>query len=397
MPDLMVSSSVTLDTFRAWLTTVWDLSPTRTKVVVDAVDHSKLVDDYAAIAHFLTDRKRVVTYLKPLDEAIKAELDAAGRETVKGRVEAIRVASPAQRDALYKRGNSAVHLATQANPSSTLTANQVPDRDKIIKTDKLLSGILDRFETLHGFNNATGALRKLHTTAETAGDGTNAVAFGADQVPTGGWQPYNPEGKEAKDLRTVAVPSGPPTLTGILKKSFNPVLLRNGYHWKDPGADAKVHGEFTHRLQWYAVVQASLASALKLTNQPVQIFKSMGYLFATGSNEYLPSTKAVVYLWELLFDVFAFDQKGTNPGKPYGDTFNCPNVLQSYLSGAPMGPGPHDLFYLKILMRARFLKRDLEAPTKTAEAIGTGTKQTKFGITSPEDGGREGQIWWPLR
>jgi len=316
-----------------------------------------LYHDIGKICSFLSRRDSVLTNLAPLNAAIKKELEKPGRKQLSDRME-----------------------------EALRTNNGQPLRND---TGKLLSGILDEFEHSHGFNavGESPAMQtgKLHTTAFTAGNATDAIKLTGQASD---FTAYNPEGKAVKDLRAIPLPKGAPTLTGVLEKSFNPVLLRHGYHWKDPGADSLVHGEFTHRLQWFAIVTA--AATIGLINRPLEIFKSMGYAsFTTAKNE-----GKNTYLWMLCCDCFAENQKSSNPGQPWSKTFTCPNVLQSYLSNS-MGAWV-DLPYLRAVMSGRYLKRQRENnPAKTDERISSGDKQVRFAITSPEDKG--GAIWWRKR
>ena len=322
----------------------------------------------------------MVTELQALNTAIRNKLEAADAS---GEVQAVR----AKVEAVIGRTGG------YDDPTRALAQGEPT---KVFKTHKVLSGVLDEAEQAAGFN---GAQAKLHTTAQTAGDGTHAVAFNAQQ-PQGGWQPHVPPNTPVGNLPQVNLPATAPTLTGILLKSFNPILLKNGFHWKDPGADARIHGEFTHRLQWYAIVQAKANARLNLVNTPLQIFKSMGYLFAGVDNtvNVLGQGDATtkVYLWELLCDCFAVDQREGAPTKPWSETFNCPNVLQTFLSKQIMPPNQHQLPYLNVLMRARLIKRSREAPDKSETAIRSGAKPVKYAITSPQDVGAMGQgaIWW---
>ena len=54
------------------------------------------------------------------------------------------------------------------------------------------------------------------------------------------------------------------------------VLLRHGYQFKDVAA-GPYHGEYTHRLQWYAAMNAK---NLGIVNPALDIFRSLGYLTA---------------------------------------------------------------------------------------------------------------------
>jgi hypothetical protein len=366
--DLHVTASMSAGGILNFLQQVWGLPNTNvTKVVSDHTNRDRLHEDYAAICSFLSHKDKVVAALQHLNDAIRVKLEEPNLSTLKNKVVA----------------------ATNLSSSPTAYIDNTRD-GKPFKTHKVLSGILDAAEHSAGFNGAQSTLQKLHTTAQVSGDMTNTTTF-TDSQPQ--WQQHVPTGTDVKDLPTIGLPKGAPTLTGILKKSFNPILLKNGFHWKDPGADAVVHGEFTHRIQWYAIVKAHGNGALTLVNTPVQIFKSMGYLFAGKPND-----GATAYLWELLCDCFAPDQEDSNPGKPRSNTFTCPNVLQTFLS-RPVFQGQHELPYLNVLMRARYIKRSKEDDIdrgKTENLIRGGQKPVLYGITSEQDKGELGQgaIWW---
>jgi hypothetical protein len=346
----------------------------------EAQNGAKLRDDYAALVEFLTDKDKVIEALKPLDKMIEEKLKEADKSEVKAKVDFI--------------------LGTQTAVKGDLRYKTDPGTDsRIFKTHKILSGALDEYENSKGFNAAATTLSKLHTSALITGDpsmSTN-VAFDASKQAT--WTDHNPSKKDFKDLTPVSLPKGTPTISGILKKSFNPILLKNGFHWKDPGADSLIHGEFTHRFQWYAIGKAVEKNKLTLANTPVQIFKSMGYLLATGSNY-----GENVYLWEMVCDNFddARTPKQHQPHSGDGSCFSCPDFLNRYLSRNTWGGAPHELPYLNVMMRARYLKRakeqgNLEASTgkigKPVVNPGDKTKNVGFGITSPDDE-QPSAIWW---
>ncbi len=127
-------------------------------MVIDAVDHTRLHDDYAEICSFLSDQARVVTELQALNTAIRNKLEAADAS---GEVQGVRakVEAVIGRTGGYDDPTRAV---AQGEPA------------RVFKTHKVLSGVLDEAEQAAGFN---GAQAKLHTTAQTAGDGSNPFAF----------------------------------------------------------------------------------------------------------------------------------------------------------------------------------------------------------------------------
>lgn len=353
-----IKASMAKDEILDILKNVWNLPDEKKSKPIPCQDHSKLHDDIAAICSFLSDRQRVLDNLQPLDEAIRNELEKDER------------------------------LALKAKVTQAIADNSGELLKK--KNQKLLTGRLDEFEKLHHFNfleDTAAARGKLHTQAFTAGDGNSAIG----PITTDKFQPYNPDKKPVGEIATIDLPRGVPTLTGVLAFSFNPVLLKNGYHWKDPGADALVHGEFTHRIQWYAICNAAARGNLKLANLPIQVFKSMGWASFTGAN----NENEKVYLWLLCCDCFEPGQ-AAGPGQPRSTTYNCPNILHSYLSKAIGTAAWQELPYLKAVMAGRQLKRKEENnPVKTDEKIFSGEKAVNFAVTSPGDNGAT--IWWRKR
>jgi hypothetical protein len=125
----------------------------------------------------------------------------------------------------------------------------------------------------------------------------------------------------------------------------------------------------------------------------------MGYLLATGKNY-----GENVYLWEMVCDNFddTRNPKQHQPHSGNGSCFTCPDFLNRYLSKNTWGSAPHELPYLNLMMRARYLKRAKEqgdpgaSTGKIGKPIvnpGDKTKNVGFGITSPHDE-QPSAIWW---
>lgn len=236
----------------------------------------------------------------------------------------------------------------------------------IFKTGKLLSGIFSREEMRCGFNGlgATGQpvarSASLHSKAQVGVKDPQTTHV--QKTPTGFKTAAGGRGT------AVSLPSGVPGMTGGVKgMDFNRILLRHGYQWKDVGAGALEHGEYTHRVQWYAITANNHTSAdLSLTNTPLEIFQSMGCLFGRSTWPLSVDDKEAAgfktYLWEAIFDCFAKSTPGSiavaSPG-----IFNCPDHLNtelSKLSGqetAEFKNDPAKLYCLRALMAARRFKR----------------------------------------
>lgn len=132
----------------------------------------------------------------------------------------------------------------------------------------------------------------------------------------------------------------------------------------------------------------------------MQIFKSMGYLFSAGTN--MGNT---VYLWELICDNFDESRSYKNYQPHTGDKacFTCPDFLNRYVSKyTNESDPPHELPYVNLMMRARFIKRTQERKNNemSTDKIGRVAlnptdkiKQVGFGVTSPQDE-QGAAIWW---
>ena len=131
MPEIHVVASITTAAVKDILRDRWGLpNVDRTRVVIDAVDHTRLHDDYAEICSFLSDQARVVTELQALNTAIRNKLEAADAS---GEVQGVRakVEAVIGRTGGYDDPTRAV---AQGEPA------------RVFKTHKVLSGVLDEAE-----------------------------------------------------------------------------------------------------------------------------------------------------------------------------------------------------------------------------------------------------------
>lgn len=311
---------------------------------LEATDKSRLIEDYCKLGSFFTHTEKVKTALIKLEEALREELNKAARTELKGKITNFNLAS-AKGHPVTNRHNEPIYF----------------------KTDKLLSGVLTIEENASGFNGFEGSPARaaartaiLHSTANVGVKNTGQVVktgYGF-QMQQGG-RPGNP----------VPLPTGVPGMTsGVGGVDFNRILLRHGYQWKDVGAGAKDHGEYTHRVQWYAITKNNRASAdLNLTNTPLQVFKSMGALLARSTwplpVDQQPESKT--YLWECIFDCFKSESFAKAQGSiAWTDQgFNCPDNLTAELIKMPpdlryVEGDASNLFCLRVLMNARHFKRN---------------------------------------
>jgi hypothetical protein len=108
--------------------------------------------------------------------------------------------------------------------------------------------------------------------------------------------------------------------------------LKAGYHWKDPTVSPE-HGEFTHRLQWYLLIEGGALNGVS----PVDVFKACGNYErknppSRSRDRHIDRTD----LWELLFDRDTKENPNTflYPVAASDADFRNPNNLNSYLRGA---------------------------------------------------------------
>lgn len=286
-----------------------------------ATKASELVEDYCKIGAFLSDADKVLAALQPLE----AKLRVAGAQA-----------------------------AAVADAIKTTNRND-PAR---LKAHKLLTKVLGDSEIVTGFNNPKlfypDGTAKLHSEAHAAErDADNKV------VLDGGL----PKAVKADFSKKAPLPTGPGTAMGnVTGRDFNRILLRHGYQFKDVGAGID-HGEFTHRLHWFAIDNANLG----LSNPLNYIYRTLGSLFASGKTN---TNGGTVYLWEALFDCFpsaevAKAQKSIAWAE--NGCFNCPDFLNmrltsrsalkqmSYVEGDTA-----NLWFLRVLLISRDIKRRAE-------------------------------------
>jgi hypothetical protein len=314
----------------------------KTHPTLEAKFAEGLFDDYCVIGSFLTKKAAVLAALEPLEKALRAAVEQSQHKQA---------------------------LGTNIKQSGSRLGAQ----NAVFKCHKLLTNALSLVEIQNGFNNPDALSGSVNSDAYQYNPNTNV------------WEPRfkvttDNQGKDTrvalKDTRLM--PGVPTVVGGISGLDFNNILLRHGYQFKDVGANFR-HGEYAHRLQWYAICQGNLP----LYNTPLQIYKSMGYLLAGGDEEKnLKNQGLHLYIWETLFDA------GKDPAQAHNvlktpawtnGTFNSPEVLTAELidiKGKDVNK-ESDLWYLRALVRARYYKRFLEGPGEPGDRTYETKSQTR--------------------
>jgi len=371
MPDFLVTDNQSVNDFKDLLVQKFpNLQDNIAKnKEVQLTNRDELVNDYAKIGAFLTTGATVLEALKILEAALRLKLV----NEVGGHLGQLKTCIETK--AFATRGTNARGEAV------------------IFKTHKLLSSTLRNLEDANGFNAAVpdaddvGYKKLLHSAAQYL-DTSNLANRRATDSKFAMVRP---------DVGTATLPAGVPVLTDLVGGSdFNRVLLRHGYHWKDPGAGGTDHGEYTHRIQWYAVISKS--AALGLTNTPLQIYKTFGALFSRNNFPAAFDENTSFYLWQMIFD--ALKTTARKSPYPYSNNYTCPEKLHGDLCNINGMQQNDPLLYLKMLCHVRKYKRgQLEgqwapidrfqgAPqpgtqTKTAVQVVQQTGQTREDVPKP--------------
>jgi hypothetical protein len=288
---------------------------------IQATDKTALRNDYAEIGAFLSNKQRVYAALLPLETEIRKNLVA----------------------------NFPMNAAAAA-PWTTRVADE--GGDQTFKSGKLLSNALRTVEAEGGFNH-----EKLVLGDFKGDDGKGTLHAGGGLADRAG--KVTTAGQGASNA--LKLPSGAPTVIGTLDPlAFQSVLLRHGYQFKDVAA-GPYHGEFTHRLQWYAIMQAKAIGSITLTNTPLEICKSLGYMSAQATDK-VPAGRHL-WMWEALFDTGETPQQAerlkTAAVAGHGSVFTCPeNLTKSLMNLNGMSSvNPSDLWCLRVLVKTRWKKR----------------------------------------
>lgn len=175
---------------------------------------------------------------------------------------------------------------------------------------KVMSGFLNNFETKHGFNggNGTEVMNKLEV-------------------------PYN----EGQAVKVPGFLPGP---------DFRSLLISRARHFKDPGTSA-MHGEFTHRLQWYIICESAI-KADTYTATPTAMFQACAAPhWCVGGNP-----KASMGVWDFLFE----------GGVPGTSDFRKAETFNEYLILASDKAHQYhsQLWFLSDLAMGRYAKRVFE-------------------------------------
>lgn len=181
-----------------------------------------------------------------------------------------------------------------------------------------------------------------------------------------------------------------PTLSGFVHpESFESLLLKQVRHWKDPGASA-VHGEYTHRLQWWIVCcENEKMGPYHLRKPPAKRFAQLAkYKTEFWKDAIVANNGGLVpaqfmlerTMWDFIFDCIPTKSRDFNVETTItSDSFRSPQYMNMYLTD-PVQCNPK-LAVLQNYLVARFNKRILQ---KTIHSAYKEVLAKKWGLSSDE-------------
>lgn len=173
----------------------------------------------------------------------------------------------------------------------------------------------------------------------------------------------------ANTYNSVTVKGATPTLKGFMHpNTFNDVLLKQGFHFKDPGAGI-AHGEFSHRIQWFIIMCAHLLgrNGYTIRTEPLKLYALCGAIKTKywtkaareknsfGSQYGENSDFFDLSLFAYLCDCTTKSNTSVGPKAETGD-FRCPELLNSRLI-SPAAAEDSGLYMLNNFLSARNTKR----------------------------------------
>jgi hypothetical protein len=285
--------------------------------------------DWCRLGSFLSDPTEMFQAMHALDLAMYDRLCKNRLATKVEGVEGRKMVTSAYHDYCFN------NKPGQPKPSVAM-----PNKDTLDKSvvSRLLSEVLSTFEAENGFEFETGD--------------------------------YQATGKVDIPDRTTPVNAKVHVSTyhGFVQaQDFNLQLTKRS-HWKDPGAEQR-HGEFTHRLQWYAVTSRLFMDA----GHAATVFESIGKCKAAFAR---PGPNAgFLYLWDALCDrtnqkdVSFTDELFKTEGAPgRSQDFRSPENLNCFLKDNE-GFGEWRWPLLRDFLKARYKKRKFEVSEAVKAAL----------------------------
>jgi hypothetical protein len=180
------------------------------------------------------------------------------------------------------------------------------------KQYKVLSGFLSEFETSYKFNE--------------------------------GSYNFTSEDRYKNPVLLNTTPGKAVTLPGFANADvFRQNLLARARHFKDPTVTA-IHGEFTHRIQWYIVCEYARLTK-QLAHEPAEVFK------ACARPVFVMKKDGGYTVWDMICE-----------GAPDAKDFRKPEKVTEFFLRASESNHPQhtNLWFLCALMEGRYAKREIE-------------------------------------
>lgn len=164
------------------------------------------------------------------------------------------------------------------------------------------------------------------------------------------WEDLNGFNKGGNHEGVALPPRAAELVDFVAADDFRKYLLKHGYHWKDAAVGAS-HGEFTHRLHWYIIVEENHRRDDKwLSNKPIDLFKELAETWTFNPkmpDPFGPKNS----IWDKIVDNSGSVEKSTR-----SNGFRCPENLHKFLK-SKSSRDRDDLWVLASLIWGRAEKR----------------------------------------
>jgi Family of unknown function (DUF5636) len=278
---------------------------------------SDLLHDYCQIGALMTDETRCLLHLGKLESALrdKTKLKSGLGGTIPNLTKA--------------EDGKAKSLKGLKLPKTTVNARK----------DEHIKAVVDEFKRWRATPDGQGYSRKFNgALQEVLQAQEDRFGFNGAQFEPG----LDGQPNEVRKGST-------PVLTGFVAPAdFTKHLLEQKRHWKDPGARG-THGEFTHRLQWWIVMQEKQMGANAKYPIRGDLAKRFAQLVKYPFHPDGVDDQKSRNMWDFLFDCF------TNAAPKSSDSYRTPDNLHSAVMAGKGG----NISLLQAIIVARHNKREI--------------------------------------
>jgi hypothetical protein len=263
----------------------------------DEIINDPYFDDVAKIGALLSSELMCMAYCRHLNDSLLKYAKSKG-------VLKKMVAGPNQQSLKQSPGFGPKQITKQGIGDNDLDLTVEKH-----KQYKVLSGFLSEFEAAHNFNEGSDTFESKNKLG-------------------------NPVSLTTKPKKAVTLPGF------ATPEVFRTSLLARARHFKDPTVGT-MHGEFTHRIQWYIVCEYARLTK-QLAHSPADVFKACARPKFVGER---------TSVWDLVFE-----------GAPNAKDFRKPEKVTEFFLRASLANHPQHskMWFIAAMTEGRYAKREIE-------------------------------------